>query len=165
VDNTYALINADNSFAKKFIGNSVEWRGHTMSNLGAMTQIERRDMGVYLFKYPTIRPTDLEIAAGLMHEVDVLAGIVYEKFIIVDRPLVSAQEMLINCAKNAANAVLSTTDWMVVRAFEVADRSVNANVLKQRQATRDECAAYERAVLDARSVSDLKAIHKPSWLN
>lgn len=62
--------------------------------------------------------------------------------------------------KAHAGGLLSPTDWMVIKATEVADYSVPAEVLTYRQAVRDTSNSIEAAILGVTTLAEFIALHE-----
>ena len=62
--------------------------------------------------------------------------------------------------KTQAGGLLAPTDWMVIKATEVNDYTVPAEVLTYRQAVRDASNSIEAAILGATTLEGLKALYE-----
>lgn len=145
----YALINADNTFAQRFIGNSTDWRGVTLSNLAAMSVNERKTFGVYDFSYPVVRPTEFETSTGLEYDIDHAAGHVQEKFVIVKMPELEVEAKLIAACRAEVAKLCQPTDWEVTRGIEPGGKPCSAETLQYRADVRAAGNDYEARVLSA----------------
>jgi hypothetical protein len=62
--------------------------------------------------------------------------------------------------KDQAGGILAPTDWMVIKATEVADYTVPAEVLTYRQAVRDASNSIEAAILGVTTLEGFIALHE-----
>ena len=62
--------------------------------------------------------------------------------------------------KDQAGGLLAPTDWMVIKATEVADYVVPAGVLTYRKAVRDASNSIEAAILGVTSLAEFIALHE-----
>jgi hypothetical protein len=71
------------------------------------------------------------------------------------------KSIAINTAKTQANALLSETDWMVVKATEISDYNVPSDVLTYRAAVRTASNNIETLVKDCSNLTEFMAIYTP----
>lgn len=70
------------------------------------------------------------------------------------------KSVAIEKVKAQAGGLLVPTDWMVIKATEVADYTVPADVLTYRQAVRDASNRIEAAILATTTLAEFIALHE-----